>query len=91
MTAMPANLYGPEDNYDLNNSHVLLALIRTWSQSSVLDTQSSVVLWGTTKPDGTMRKIMDVSKIRNLGWAPEIDLKEGISLAYSSYLEGLKR
>ena len=41
----------------------------------------------TSKPDGTMRKIMDVSKIRNLGWAPEIDLRRGIALAYEDYLD----
>lgn len=45
----------------------------------------------TSKPDGTMRKIMDVSKIRNLGWKPEIDLRAGIALAYQHYLEGLIR
>ena len=40
----------------------------------------------TSKPDGTMRKIMDVSKIRNLGWKPEIDLEAGIALAYQDML-----
>jgi len=43
----------------------------------------------TSKPDGTMRKVLDVSKIRNQGWVPKVDLKEGIALAYNSYLEGL--
>ena len=42
----------------------------------------------TSKPDGTMRKIMDVSKIRNLGWKPEVDLHRGIALAYKNYLAG---
>ena len=40
----------------------------------------------TSKPDGTMRKVMDVSKIRNLGWKPEIDLEAGIALAYQDML-----
>jgi GDP-L-fucose synthase len=161
LAAMPTNLYGPGDNYDLNNSHVLPALIRKMHEAKVADAKE-VVLWGsgtprreflyvddlanalvflatldaqrydalidpshcplinvgsgedltirelaetianvvgysgnfvqdTSKPDGTMRKIMDVSKIRNLGWKPEVDLKEGIALAYQNYLEGLTR
>lgn len=43
----------------------------------------------TSKPDGTMRKIMDVSKIRNLNWKPKIDLKAGVTLAYTRYLDAL--
>ncbi len=141
LAAMPTNLYGPGDNYDLNNSHVLPALIRKMHEAKVADAKE-VVLWGsgtpkreflyvddlanalvflatlddaryavltepshcplinvgsgedltirelaetvaevvgyqgkfvqdTSKPDGTMRKIMDVSRIRNLGWKPE--------------------
>jgi len=42
----------------------------------------------TSKPDGTMRKIMDVSRIRNLGWVPVTDLRAGIKLAYSNFIEG---
>ena len=156
LAAMPTNLYGPGDNYDLNNSHVLPALIRKMHEAKV-DKAEEVVLWGTgtprreflyvddlanalvflatldderydalvepshcplinvgsgvdltirelaetiadvvgyagnfvqdtSKPDGTMRKIMDVSKIRNLGWKPEIDLEAGIALAYQDML-----
>lgn len=156
LAVMPTNLYGPGDNYDLNNSHVLPALIRKMHEAKNADVKE-VVLWGsgtpkreflyvddlasalvflatlddmrydtlvepsccplinvgsgedltirelaetiaevvgyqgrfvqdTSKPDGTMRKIMDVSKIRNLGWAPEIDLRRGIALAYENYL-----
>ena len=156
LAAMPTNLYGPGDHYDLNNSHVLPALIRKMHEAKIADAKE-VVLWGsgtpkreflyvddlanalvflatlddarynslvapshcplinvgsgedltirelaetvaaavgyrgkfvqdTSKPDGTMRKIMDVSKIRNLGWAPEIDLRRGIALAYKDYL-----
>ena len=156
LAAMPTNLYGPGDNYDLNNSHVLPALIRKMHEAKVSGA-SEVVLWGTgtpkreflyvddlanalvflamlddarydvlvdplhcplinvgsgvdltirklaeivadvvgfkgsfvqntSKPDGTMRKIMDVSKTRNLGWKPEIDLRRGIELAYEDML-----
>lgn len=156
LAAMPTNLYGPGDNYDLNNSHVLPALIRKMHEAKVADAKE-VVLWGsgtpkreflyvddlanalvflatlddaryavltapshcplinvgsgedltirelaetvaevvgyqgkfvqdTSKPDGTMRKIMNVSRIRNLGWAPRVDLREGIALAYEDYL-----
>lgn len=157
LAAMPTNLYGPGDNYDLNNSHVLPALIRKMHEAKV-SAAKEVVLWGsgtpkreflyvddlanalvflaalddtrygilvepshcplinvgsgedlticelagmiaevvgyqgrfvqdTSKPDGTMRKIMSVSKIRNLGWEPEIDLRRGIALAYEDYLD----
>ncbi len=161
LAAMPTNLYGPGDNYDLNNSHVLPALIRKTHDAKVSNAKE-VVLWGsgtpkreflyvddlanalvflatldaqrydalvepshcplinvgsgvdltirelaetiadvvgysgnfvqdTSKPDGTMRKIMDVSKIRNLGWKPEIDLPNGIALVYEDYLGGDKQ
>jgi GDP-L-fucose synthase len=153
---MPTNLYGPGDSYDLNNCHVLPALIRKMHEAKVADAPE-VVLWGsgtpkreflyvddlahalvflatldaqryealvepsrcplinvgsgkdltirelaetvakvvgytgrfvqdTSKPDGTMRKIMDTSKIRNLGWEPKTDLPAGISLAYENFL-----
>ena len=159
LAAMPTNLYGPGDNYDLNNSHVLPALICKMHEAKVSGAPE-VVLWGSgtprreflyvddlanalvflatlddsrydklvdlvhcplinvgsgedltirelaetvaevvgyqgafvqdiSKPDGTMRKIMDVSKIHNLGWSSVLDLKEGIVLAYKNYLEGL--
>ena len=156
LAAMPTNLYGPGDNYDLNNSHVLPALIRKMHEAKVSGA-SEVVLWGTgtpkreflyvddlanalvflamlddarydaivdpvhcplinvgsgvdltiralaetvaavvgfkgefvqdvSKPDGTMRKILDVSRIRNLGWRPKVDLNSGIELAYNDLL-----
>ena len=155
LAAMPTNLYGPGDSYDLNNSHVLPALIRKMHEAKVSGAEE-VVLWGsgtpkreflyvddlanalvflatlddtrydvlvdpmhcpminvgsgidltilelaetaaavvgfqgkfiqdTSKPDGTMRKIMDVSKIQNLGWLPKVSLQEGIFYAYSDY------
>ena len=201
MAVMPTNLYGPGDNYDLNNSHVLPAMMRKLHlaklaqdgdiagikrnevalgtipddirnmlglspqssvlspavESSVLSPRDSVVLWGTgtpkreflysedmadaclylleqaegnlsglfnneqpplvnigcgedltirelaeliarvvgfagkltfdsTKPDGTMRKVMDVSKMRSMGWEPKIGLLKGITLAYEDFI-----
>jgi len=142
ISVMPTNLYGPNDNYDLNNSHVLPALLRkmiTAKKNNVAE----VVMWGTgtpkreflhvddlaeacyflmqhydeagfvnigtgediairdlallikeiigyegeikqdtTKPDGTPRKLMEVSRLRSLGWKASIELREGISRVY---------
>ncbi len=142
ISAMPTNLYGPNDNYDLEKSHVLPALLRkfiTAKKSGV----ASVELWGTgtpkreflhvddlaaacffllenynekglvnigcgedvtilelaevvkktvgfegeivfdtSKPDGTMRKLMDISKIKSFGWQPTISLEQGIASVY---------
>ena len=138
ISAMPTNLYGPNDNYDLNNSHVLPALIRKFHDAKT-NNLASVEIWGTgspkreflhvddladacvflmenysdeqhinvgtgvdvsikelaemvkelvgfkgqllfniDKPDGTPRKLLDVSKIHKLGWQHRLDLKEGI-------------
>jgi len=145
ISVMPTNLYGPNDNYDLQNSHVLPAMIRKFHEAK-LNNSSSVELWGTgtpmreflhaddlaeacvflmetysekelvnigtgvdvtiaelaetikdevgfegeiiwntDKPDGTPRKLMDVSKLRGLGWKHKIDLREGISKVYAEY------
>jgi len=142
ISAMPTNLYGPNDNYDLNNSHVLPALLRKFHHAKV-NNQTEVEIWGTgsplreflhvddladaclflmenfnekgfvnvgygedisikylaylikevvgfegelvfdeSKPDGTPRKLMDNSKINNMGWSPKISLKEGVSMVY---------
>lgn len=157
LAAMPTNLYGPGDNYDLNNSHVMPALIRKMHEAK-LSGAAEVILWGsgkpmreflyvddlanalvflatldderyntlvapsqcplinvgtgtdltirelaetvaavvgyqgkfvqdTSKPDGTMRKVMDVSKIQNLGWKAKTSLKEGIALTYKMFSE----
>ena len=144
ISAMPTNLYGPNDNYDLNNSHVLPALIKKFHQAKV-QKHSSVEIWGTgtpmreflhvddladacyfllmnynekqfvnvgtgkdlsikdlallvkaivgfegelhfdsSKPDGTPRKLMDVSKINQLGWEAKISLEEGIQSVYEA-------
>lgn len=142
ISAMPTNLYGPNDNYDLNNSHVLPALIRKFHTAKV-ENQLQVEIWGTgtplreflhvddlaaaclflmenyneelfvnvgsgtdisikdlallvkktvgyegdlifntSKPDGTPRKLMDVSRINQLGWKHNISLEEGIKTVY---------
>ncbi len=145
ISAMPTNLYGPNDNYDLQNAHVLPALIRKFHEAKVQQAPE-VVLWGTgkpmreflhvddlasaccflmqayneaefvnigtgvditiaalaqlikeivgyegelindiTKPDGTPRKLMDVSKMTALGWSAQIDLESGIRSVYEAY------
>jgi GDP-L-fucose synthase len=147
ISAMPTNLYGPNDNYDLKSSHVLPALIRKFHEAKV-EGQPYVELWGSgtprreflhvddladaclflmerydeqefvnigvghdlaikelaemikeivgytgeikldvTKPDGTYRKLMDVSKISSLNWKARINLREGISSVYELYKE----
>ena len=156
LAAMPTNLYGPGDSYDLNNSHVLPALIRKMHEAKASGA-SEVVLWGTgtpkreflyvddlanalvflatldearydalvepsrcplinvgsgvdqsiravaeivaevvgfkgcfvqdtSKPDGTMRKVMDVSQMHWLGWRERVSLREGIAIAYNEFL-----
>jgi GDP-L-fucose synthase len=142
ISVMPTNLYGPNDNYDLKNSHVLPALLRKF-HSAKIHKEPYVEVWGTgspmreflhvddladacvflmqsyndsgfvnvgtgtdisikdlaylikeiadyngevkfdvTKPDGTPKKLLDVSKINYLGWHHKIDLKEGIKMVY---------
>lgn len=144
ISAMPTNLYGPNDNYDLEKSHVLPALIRK-IHTAKKNNVAHVDLWGTgspmreflhvndlaeaclflmenysdeqhvnigtgiditikdlaflvkkiigysgelrfdpSKPDGTPRKLMDVSKINQMGWKHKIDLEQGIKLVYDS-------
>jgi len=142
ISAMPTNLYGPNDNYDLNSSHVLPALIRKFHEAKLAGTKEVVlwgdgspmreflhvddlaeacfslmkfynepgpinigtgsditilelaamikkvvgyegeIIWDTTKPNGTPRKLLEVSKIHSLGWQHTIDLKEGIKSVY---------
>ena len=146
VSLMPTNLYGPGDNYDLETSHVLPAMIRKFHEAK-LENHSDVVLWGTgtpkreflhvddlasavvfaldnkmkeslynvgsgidltikelanlvkqtvnhkgnimwdnSKPDGTPRKLMEVSRLTKNGWKPRIILKEGISITYKDFL-----
>lgn len=147
ISAMPTNLYGPNDNYDLQNSHVLPALIRkfhegkinglpeveVWGTGSPLREFLHVddladacyflmlnynekqfvnvgtgidlsikslaemvkeivgyegkLVWNTSKPDGTPRKLMNVSKIESLGWKHQIDLRKGIEMVYAEFVE----
>ena len=148
---MPTNLYGPNDNYDLANSHVLPALIRKAHEAN-LRGDSEYVVWGSgkpmreflyvddmadacvflmtqdigdgiynlgtgsdvtirelaetvmqvvgftgrirfdgSKPDGTPRKLLDVSRLTNLGWQASTKLREGIALAYKNYLSTLSK
>jgi len=147
ISAMPTNLYGPFDNFDLTSSHVLPALIRKFHEAKVAGSLS-VTLWGsgtplreflhtddlargvvhllnhyddgdpvnigwgkdlsikelalliagvvgyegsiqwdTSKPDGTPRKLLDISKIQSLGWQPQIALRDGIASTYEWYLD----
>lgn len=146
ISVMPTNLYGPNDNYDLENSHVLPAMIRkfqeakergdasmtlwgtgspmreflhaddlaeacvylmeTYSDSELVNIGTGIdvtikelaetvkeivgftgsIQWDTSRPDGTPRKLMDVSKLHSLGWRHKIELKEGIALAYQDFL-----
>lgn len=142
ISAMPTNLYGPNDNYDLDNSHVLPAMIRKFHAAKI-NNSPEVIIWGTgtpkreflfvddlaeaclflmekyneselvnvgcgtdvsirelaeivkevvgytgeikndlSKPDGTPRKLMDVTKINSLGWKHKIELKQGIKMVY---------
>lgn len=146
ISVMPTNLYGINDNYHPENSHVLPALIRRFHEAKEANA-ASVTIWGTgtplreflyaddladacvflmenydelqfinigvgedisikelaetiqevvgytgklefdsSKPDGTPRKLMDVSKLHSLGWKHKINLKEGIALAYQDFL-----
>jgi GDP-L-fucose synthase len=147
ISVMPTNLYGSNDNYDLQTSHVLPALIRKfhdakisgaaevvcWGTGSVFreflhvdDLARAVVflmqhyseeqfinvgsgfdltikalaemvgrivgfqgkiVWDTSKPDGTPKKLMDSSRLFALGWRPQIDLETGIGLAYKDFLK----
>ncbi len=148
ISVMPTNLYGPNDNYDLENSHVLPALIRKMHEAKV-EEKPFVELWGTgaplrefmhvddmadacvflmetyegndffnvgtgkeisikdlaelikgvvgykgelrfnvSKPDGTPRKLLDVSKLEKAGWKYKIELDEGIRNTYEAFLEG---
>jgi len=149
ISVMPTNLYGPNDNYDLNNSHVLPALIRKF-HTAKKENLSTVEIWGTgsplreflhaddladacfylmqnynepglvnigvgedisikdlallvkqtvgfsgelkfdtSKPDGTPRKLMDVSKLHSFGWKHKINLTEGVAAVYAEVKDKL--
>jgi GDP-L-fucose synthase len=159
LAVMPTNLYGPEDNFDLQNSHVLPALIRKMHEAKIINAKE-VVVWGTgkpmreflinddmadacihlletvnledinifnetspplvnigsgidisiedlanqikiaigfagnivfdsAKPDGAMKKLLDVTKLKSLGWEHKVDLKAGIEHTYKHYLKSI--
>jgi GDP-L-fucose synthase len=150
ISVMPTNLYGPNDNYDLNKSHVLPAMIRKFHEAKQ-ESKPFVELWGSgsplreflhaddladacyflmqhysgseflnigvgsditikslaemikeivgfegqihwnkDKPDGTPRKLMDVSKLHDLGWKHKINLEEGIRITYQDFLQKIE-
>ena len=150
ISAMPTNLYGPNDNFDLRTSHVLPALIRKVHEAKTSGART-VTVWGTgtprreflhvddladaclfllnnydspeivnigcgedftirelvetvcetlgfdgelvfdtSKPDGTPRKLLNIEKIRSLGWSPRIPLREGILDAYAWFLKSAR-
>lgn len=150
ISGMPTNLYGPGDNFDPQNSHVLPALIRRFHEAARSGARE-VVLWGTgtprreflhvddlaaacltlleryddaapinigtgedltirelaeivaevvgftgelvqdtSKPDGTPRKLLDVSRLKALGWEPKIGIRDGIASTYQWYLDNIE-
>lgn len=149
ISCMPTNLYGPHDNYELNGSHVMPAMIRKFHEAKI-NNAPTVELWGTGSPlreflyvddmadacvfllenysgeqhvnigtgvevtikelaetvkktvgytgeivwnkdmpDGTPRKLTDVTKLHNLGWTHKVDLEEGVKLAYDWFRENI--
>ncbi|MBQ7782205.1 MAG: GDP-L-fucose synthase [Lachnospiraceae bacterium] len=150
ISCMPTNLYGPRDNYDLENSHVMPAMIRkfheakknnaasvelwgtgtplreflyvddmadacvfllenydgeehvnigTGKEVSIKELAETVreavgytgeIVWNTDMPDGTPRKLTDVSKLHELGWKHRVELKEGVKLAYQWFCENIE-
>src|SRR5216683_6796919 len=149
ISAMPTNVYGPNDNFDLETSHVLAALLRKAHEAKMRKTRELVVwgsgkprreflhvddvagaclfllekydspeiinvgcgvdisvrelaelicevvgfhgelTWDATKPDGTPRKLLDVTKLTNLGWCPTIPLRDGIAQTYDWFLKNV--
>ena len=150
VSLMPTNLYGTHDNFDLETSHVLPAMLRKFHEAKVngntpvklwgsgtpmreflfvndmaasvvfalenslpehlynigtgvdltikelAETIQSIVghegeiIWDSSKPDGTPRKLMDVSKMHDLGWKHKVDLEEGVSRTYTWFLENVE-
>ena len=149
ISVMPTNLYGPNDNYDLNNSHVLPALLRKFHEAKQAGSEEVVVwgsgspkreflhaddladaclylienysdaglinigtgedlsikelaemiaritefkgriVWDSSKPDGTPRKLMDVGKLHRQGWHHKIELEEGIRMVYEPFRDSV--
>jgi GDP-L-fucose synthase len=151
ISVMPANLYGPNDNFDLETSHVLAALLRKAHEAKMRKAREVVVwgsgeprreflhvddlasaclfllekydspeiinvgsgqdisirelaelicdvvgfdgelAWDASKPDGTPRKLLDISKLRDFGWRPTIPLRDGIEQTYDWFLKNVAR
>lgn len=151
ISVMPTNLYGENDNFDLENSHVLPAMIRKFDDAlsnnlkevvlwgsgspkreflhvddlasaciflmnnysspeiinigtgedlSILELANTIkeyvgykgnIVWDSSKPDGTLRKLLDVSKLKALGWSPKIKLNDGIKRTYEWYKENINK
>jgi GDP-L-fucose synthase len=151
ISVMPANLYGPNDNFDLETSHVLAALLRKAHEAKIRMAREVVVwgsgeprreflhvddlasaclfllekydspeiinvgwgedisirelaesicdvvgfdgelVWDASKPDGTPRKLLDITKLRDLGWQPTIPLRDGIAQTYDWFLKNVTR
>jgi GDP-L-fucose synthase len=149
VSMMPTNLYGTHDNFDLNSSHVLPAMIRKFHEAKLKDSEpvelwgsgtpmreflfvddmaeavvlalenklpeylynvgtgddltikelaetiqkitghQGEIIWDSSKPDGTLRKLMDVSKMQALGWKHQVQLEEGIQKTYDWFLENI--
>lgn len=147
ISAMPTNMYGPNDNFDLKSSHVLPALIRKFHEAKLAQSPTVTcwgtgkplreflysddlaracvflmrnyseeqfvnigygsdvtirqlaetvkrvigftgeIVWDTSKPDGTPRKLMDSSRLFALGWKPQVDLETGIRISYEDFLK----
>jgi GDP-L-fucose synthase len=149
ISVMPTNLYGENDNFDLDSSHVLPAIVRKFDDAkknntkevtlwgsgtprreflyvddlanacvflmnnydsgeiinigtgedlSILELTNIIkkcvgyngdIVWDSSKPDGTPRKLLDISKIKSLGWSPKTDLIDGINKTYSWYKDNI--
>jgi len=150
ISVMPTNLYGPHDNFDLNSSHVLPALIRKfhdaknghkkevvlwgtgnvfreflyvddmadacvylmehYDNSEIINIGTGVdlkikelaqiikkiigfkgkIVWDSTKPDGTPKKLLDISRLHSLGWKPQMELEKGIGIEYDWFLNNFQ-
>jgi GDP-L-fucose synthase len=150
VSLMPTNLYGTHDNFDLNSSHVLPAMMRKFHEAkennnapvtlwgsgtpmreflfvddmaaavvfalenklpdylynigtgedlTILDLATTIqkivghqgeIIWDASKPDGTPRKLMDISKMHELGWKHQVQLEEGIAKTYNWFLENIE-
>lgn len=151
ISVMPTNLYGENDNFDLESSHVLPAMIRKFDDAknnnlgevilwgsgspkreflhvddlasaciflmnnysspeiinigtgedlSILELANIIkecvgyegnIVWDSSKPDGTPRKLLDISKLKSLGWSPKINLNDGIKRTYEWYKENINK